>query len=358
MSKLIVTCASMYNGGAERVLSILSDAFAEHYDEVEYVTWYRYPVQFKLNEKVQFYCIEETTESTDKKVWMKWFRSHVKKARPDLILSLLVPINMMVMTALIGMKEKVIVCERSDSRHLKGGLPMRMLRNALYRKAVGVVSQTESNTRSLPRYLQKKSTVIFNPINMGDEYIGKALTTEKTNTIVAVGRLIKVKNHEMLARAFKRFLQSHPDYTLEIYGYGDNEESLKNYIESLGLTGKILLPGSVPDVWDRIISSKLYVHSSNYEGMPNALLEAMCLGLPCVSTKVNGAVDVIKHGENGLLTEVGDEDGLYNAMVKMVDNPEYTERLAKEATKLRQLLEYEKIAAQWLSFMDEKMNKR
>lgn len=358
MSKLIVTCASMYNGGAERVLSILSDAFAAHYDEVEYVTWYKYPVQFSLNERVQFYCIEETTGSTEKKVWMKWFRRHVKDVHPDLVLSLLVPINMMVMASLIGMKTKVIVCERSDSRHLKGGRPMRMLRNALYRRAVGLVSQTESNTKSLPRYLQKKSKVIFNPINMRDEYIGKALTTEKTNTIVAVGRLIKVKNHEMLSRAFKRFLQTHPDYILEIYGYGDNEENLKAYIDNLELTGKVILPGSVPDVWDRIVSAKLYVHSSNYEGMPNALLEAMCLGLPCVSTKVNGAVDVIKNGENGLLTEVGDEDGLYEAMMKMVDEPEYAERLAKEATKIRQLLEYDKIAAQWLTFMDEKMKKR
>ena len=358
MTKLIVTCASMYNGGAERVLSILSDAFAEHYDEVEYVTWYKYPVQFRLNEKVKYYCIEEATGSKNKRTWMRWFRRHVKDEKPDLVLSLLAPINMMVMTALVGKSTKVIVCERSDSRHLKGGLPMRMLRNSLYRRAVGVVSQTESNTRSLPVYLQRKAKVIFNPLNMGEAYVGKALDTEKKDLIVAVGRLIKVKNHEMLTRAFKRFLETHPGYELVIYGYGENEESLKAYINMLGLKDKVKLPGSVPDVWDRIVSAKLYVHSSNYEGMPNALLEAMCLGLPCVSTKVNGAIDVIKNGENGILTEVGDEDGLYAVMVKMIDDPAEANKMAREATKIRHLLEYEKIAAEWLSFIDEKIEKK
>lgn len=353
MSKLIVTCASMYSGGAERVLSILSDAFAEHYDIVEYVTWYKYPIQFTLNPKVKYFCIEEETGSKNRRNWMRWFRYHVKELKPDIVLSLLVPINMMAMTALLGMRTKVIVCERSDSRYLKGGLPMRMLRNMLYRRAVGVVSQTESNTKTLPQYLQKKAKVIFNPINMGNEYIGKALKTEKDDKIVAVGRLIKVKNHEMLIRAFKRFSKVYPNYKLEIYGYGENEEHLRSYIEALGLTGKVSLPGSVPNVWDRIVRAKLYVHSSFYEGMPNALLEAMCLGMPCISTKVNGALDLIKSGENGILIEVGDEDGLFDSMRKMVDDPGNAMKMAQNATKIREMLDYDKIAHQWLKYIDE-----
>ena len=347
----------MYNGGAERVLSILSYAFAEHYDEVEYVTWVKYPVMFGMHPKVKFYCVEEEVRSKSMKKQMMWFRQHIKETNPDLVLSLLVPINMLTVASLAFTGRKIVVCERSDARHLRGGLKMRMIRNFLYRFPVGILSQTESNVKSLPAYLQKKCSVIYNPMNMDSSYIGKALKTPKENAIVAVGRLIKVKNHEMLVRVYKRLLESHPEYDLIIYGLGENENNLKTYIESLGLKDRVKLPGNLPDVWDRISSAKVYVHSSDYEGMPNALLEAMCLGLPCVSTRVNGAVDVIRDGENGLLVDVKDEESLYYAIVRLLKDQEFSNKLGREATKLYEQLEYDKIAAQWLSYIDHKIAK-
>ena len=355
MARLTVSCASMYNGGAERVLSILSDAFAEHYDEVEYVTWVKFPIGFPMNPKVKFYCVEEEVGSKSKWKQMLWFRRHVKQTNPDLVLSLLAPFNMLTVASLACTGRKIVVCERSDARHLRGGKKMRMIRNFLYRFSVGILSQTESNTKSLPNYLQKKCSIIYNPLNMDKRYIGVALNTPKTKTIVTVGRLIAVKNHEMLSRAFKRVLEVYPDYELIIYGAGENQESLTKYISSLGMDEKIKLPGSFPDIWDRILSAELFVLTSNYEGMPNALLEAMCLGLPCISTRVNGAIDVIQSGKNGLLVDVGDEDALVNAIIKLIEGKELAFKLGSNANKLYKELEYSKISQQWLDYIDDKI---
>ena len=355
MARLTVSCASMYNGGAERVLSILSDAFAGHYDEVEYVTWVKFPIGFPMNPKVKFHCVEEEAGTKSKWKQMRWFRQHIKETNPDLVLSLLAPFNMLTVASLVFTGRKIVVCERSDARYLKGGKKMRMIRDFLYSFSVGILSQTESNIRSLPNYLQRKCSVIYNPLNMDKRYIGAALKTPKTKTIVTVGRLIAVKNHEMLSRAFKRVLDAHPEYELVIYGAGENQENLTKYISFLGMVDKIKLPGSFPDIWDRILSAEIFVLSSNYEGMPNALLEAMCLGLPCISTRVNGAVDVIKTGENGLLVDVGEEDTLVDALLTLIEDKGKAVKLGEKASQLYKELEYSKISQQWLDYLDDKI---
>lgn len=357
MSKIVISCASMYNGGAERVLSNLSYAFADHYDEVEYITWVKYPVSYQIDSRVVLNCAEECAKTTSVINRMKWFRKHIKEVNPDLVVSLLTPFNILTMLSLLFSGKRVIVCERNDSKRLKlkGGVLTKWLRNLLYYFSDGILTQTESNLQTLPWFLRKKASVIYNPMIMGKDYIGKALITPKKDVIVTVGRLVKAKNHEMLVRAFKGVLEKFPSYELHIYGTGDNKEALAAYINDLGLSGSVKLMGSVKNIWDYLVSAKIYAFSSNYEGMPNALMEALCLGLPCVTTKVSGAVDVIVSYKNGILVDVNDEDGMRDAIIKFIENPEIAYKLGENATSLYDMLEYKKINQQWLDYIDDKI---
>ena len=147
------------------------------------------------------------------------------------------------------------------------------------------------------------------------------------------------KNQKMLFRAVKTVLEKYPEYQLVIYGEGPMREELEGYAKELGIEKYISLPGSMADVHDRIKDAEIFVLSSNFEGMPNALIEAMCLGLPVISTKVSGATDLIKDYENGLLTELNDQKELETAMIEMIENPDLAEKLAKNAIELNDSLE-------------------
>ena len=161
------------------------------------------------------------------------------------------------------------------------------------------------------------------------------------------------KNQKMMIAALKEVLKKHPDYQLVIYGEGPSREELESFVRELGVEEHVLLPGNVTDIHDRIKDAEMFVLSSDYEGMPNALIEAMCLGLPSVSTKVSGATDLIKDHENGILTDLNDQKQLENAMLELIENKELSERLAINAAGLNQELEVSGIMQQWTDFIKE-----
>ena len=171
------------------------------------------------------------------------------------------------------------------------------------------------------KYISKN--VIYNPIFLPKEYVGKAIGTEKKNRIVSVARITKQKNPEMLIRAFKKFYIKHSDYTLTMYGNGEDRDYVLDLINKEGLSSCVFLPGAKNNIWDEIADAKCFVMTSWYEGMPNALLEALCLGLPCVSTKVSGAVDLINNGENGILIDLDDDESFAEALSQVIDNEDY-----------------------------------
>ena len=98
----------------------------------------------------------------------------------------------------------------------------------------------------------------------------------------------------------------------------------------------------------------MFVSSSDFEGMSNSMLEAMALGLPCVCTDcpAGGARAVIKDGENGLLTPVGDSHALYLAMKKVAENPELAAKLSKNSVKIREEQSVDKIIKKWMELIN------
>lgn len=356
MSKIIVSIGVLSQGGAERVVSVLSESLASNFDQVTYLTWIDTPDFYSLDPRIHRICVE--CESGSKSLIKKaiWFRKYIKRENPDLILSFLEPFNVLVCATMVGLKVPVIVANRNDPRWVWGDFIHRNLRALAYKRADGNLCQTENNMNYFKGDLLQKSHVIYNPIFLPKGYVGKALLTPKKKRIVTVARLHWQKNLTMLIDSFEIFHKSHEKYELTIYGNGTLKSDLESYIEKKNLSDCIHLPGAQKDVWDIISDAECFVMSSWFEGMPNALLEAMCLGLPCVSTKVSGAVDLIKTGENGILVDSDDREAMAKAMSAVIDNKKQAEDLAVKATELYELLRKDKICNQWVDYLKLKLS--
>lgn len=350
MKKLYLSCATLGAGGAERVISILSYPFADHYNEVKICLWISAPIFYKIDERVSIVDIEKESGSKNILRKMLWYRRYILSEKPDLILSFLYPWSMKVLISLVFTNVSVVVAERQDPRIVRGGWIVKKLRHLLYLKTKGILVQTNENKQYYTGSLNRKTFAIYNPVRMDLDWVGRAIRTSKTDTIVTVGRLNLAKNHKLLVNAFEKYLEKHPNYRLHIYGEGSLREELQNIIEAKGLHNSVHLMGNSKHVFSDIISAKAFVLSSSYEGMPNALLEAMCLGLPCISTKVSGATELIISGQNGLLVDNNEED-LMSAMELMTDES-YAQKLALNAALIYDRVKVDFICNQWINYID------
>ena len=349
MKRHIFLIGTLGNGGAERVVSILASKMAEEGMDVEILTYYDKPISYEINEKVKISVVEKMTGTGNKIKNLLKIRQYFKE-NAKVVISFLAPFNMMAIAANSGTGIPMIVADRNDPTKVPSNKLLRKTRDFLYRFADGIVVQTQKNKAYFSKAVQKKSEIIYNPINL-KEYAGISLNLDREKTIVTAGRLMPQKNQEMMIQAFKTVADRYPEYQLIIYGEGPSRNDLEQLISKLGLEGNVKLPGNTTRLHDCIKTAGMFVLSSDYEGMPNALIEAMCLGLPVISTKVSGATDLIKDHENGILTELNDQAGLEAAMLELIENQEFTETLAKNAVKLNESLELTKIMNQWIQFI-------
>ena len=351
MSKIILSSATLAQGGAARVFSNLTYPLCDVFDEVIIVTWANWPQFYDYDHRAKWICIEKEVGSASDLKRMRWFRRLVKEEQPDLILSLLEPFNLRVLISTIGLGVKTVVSERNDPRRINKYWLMEQLEKIIYRLADKIIVQTETIRKFFDGALVERTHIIYNPVNLPKEMVGKALNTEKKKRIVSVARLMPQKNHDILIKAFTVFSRKHPDYTLTIYGNGPQGEELKHLADSLGVGDKVYIPGASKTIHEDILDADMMCLVSSHEGMSNAMIEAMCLGLPCICTKVSGAIDLIKDGENGLLVDIGDIDGLVERMNYIVDNPKKANEIGQKASELYKILNKENINKEWIDFL-------
>lgn len=349
MKRHIFFIGTLRNGGAERVVSILASKMAEEGMDTEIIMYYDKPVFYEVSPKVKLTVVETEAGTKSKGKNLLWLRKYFKE-NAKVVISFLAPFNMMAIAANMGNGTPIIVADRNDPRNVPSKFLIRKTRDFLYRFADGIVVQTQKNKEYFSKTVQRKSIVIYNPVDL-KEYVGIALRVEKEKKIVTAGRLMPQKNQKMMIRAFAEVLKKHSDYKLVIYGEGPSETELRNLVEELGISENVSMPGNVKDLHDRIKTAEIFVLSSDYEGMPNALIEAMCLGLPVISTKVSGTEELISESLNGILTEIGDEKEMTKAMLKLLADNEKRKLYAKENIKLAERLNINSITKEWTTFI-------
>jgi glycosyltransferase involved in cell wall biosynthesis len=272
-----------------------------------------------------------------------WVRGIKKRFRPDATISMLEVPNLI--NALTPCGDFRIVSERADPSVIGGRYQKSIMRSAML--ADHTVFQSRRVQHMFPRKVQKKSSIILNPVSVMTE-----AADHHDKRIVTAGRLTEQKNHKMLIRAFSRFLPDHSDYILEIYGKGKLKDELNELAQQLGIADSVRICDFAPDLHERISSAEMFVLSSDFEGLSNALLEAMMMGIPCISTACEGSTDVIRSGENGILVPVGDEEELYKAMCALADDEKKRKELACEGRKTGEGFRKEKVAEMWIEMIE------
>lgn len=338
--KIVFFIGSMHGGGAERVVSILANHYQTIGWDVSIALLLDTKVGYKLDRSIKVVDLSQSNGSYIKRL-PKWFfsiRRFVKQAKPDKIVSFIGRINVLVLTACIGIKIPVIVSERNDPKHDGRSSMMLKACNWSYKRAKAIVFQTKYEQSCFSSKLNN-GTVIVNPVSVTIEPKEK----ERPYEIVTAGRLLPQKNQMMLIDAVAKV--NSKNASLKIYGEGDLKEKLQKRIDELNINAELC--GNVSDLHKRINGAGIFVLCSEFEGLSNALIEAMMLGLVCISTNYPGAEEVIIDGENGLLVPCGDVGGLANAIVKVFGNNELRKKLSSGAKITSEKYKESLVLSEW-----------
>ncbi len=198
--------------------------------------------------------------------------------------------------------------------------------------------------------------IIPNAIN--ENFVQLPYSGERLKEIVAVGRLCPQKNYELMIYAFARIAANFPEYKIIIYGEGAKRGELEGLIHQHNLQDRIIMPGYEKDISSKLKKAAIYVLSSNYEGIPNTLMEAMALGVPSIATDCDGGGSkmLIENGVNGILVPKGDVDALANAIEKMLSDKEFSKTCGEEAHKICEQLAPKRIYGEWELFIQNVVN--
>lgn len=352
MKKVVIYVDSLSRGGAEHVSVILGKYLSNHNYECVIVTERILEKEYSLPFGIKRVSINNNSNRC-KNVIKGIFklRKILKSISPDIMLIMDTPGCIFGIPASRFLNIKVIVSERNDPNNFPGKKIVCNVSRYLMKKADGFVFQTEEAKRFYSKKLNNRGVIIENPL------ILEELPSIKENfnkNIVSVGRLCEQKNHKLLIDAFCNINKKYSEYSLTIYGDGPLRDELENYINILGMSDKIFLPGNVSNVLDRINGSFMFVMSSNYEGIPNALIEAMALGIPCISTDCpcGGPKSLISHKNNGLLFEVNNVNGLTNMLELYINDDKIRIENGKEAINIRKKLDSNLICKKWLNYFE------
>ncbi len=351
MDKLGIICGSLVRGGAERVAVYLAEYMKKRKIEVFLITSGKAENEYRAPEGVERINLSQSSNKfLTFAVQMKKINKIIKEKKIDTVLIMGVPLCIYSIPGCIFTNAKVIVSERNDPSNFAGKRIVKVISRYFMRMADGFVFQTSDAKKYYAGKLKGKGVIIPNPLLA--KYLPEQYTGDREKMIVTSGRLIEQKNQKMLIHAFSEISERIPEYQLIIYGEGELRQELENEIIRLNMKGRVLLPGNVSDLHDRIRKASVFVLPSKFEGMPNALIEAMALGLPCITTDCpcGGPRELIEDGVNGVLIPVNSKELLEKAILEVVENPDYTRSLGEAAACIKNKLSVDKIGRQWFQY--------
>lgn len=360
MKILFVKEGINYGGASKMMVSVANNLCKEH--DVTLLTFRRGSKNQVIDERVH-YEFNKLYSNRFKPIEIVGqiinLHKYIKKNNVDLVIAFLHPSHYMAVLAGIGTKAKILLSERGDpySRVINGSLYVRIVERII-QHADAYVFQSKGASEAYPIRCQKKGIIIPNALPT------RAYPTYKINNnkiILCVARLeILQKRQDILISAFDIFVKRHPDYKLLFAGDGPDLDKLRNISESKGLSDKIVFLGARNDVLDLLMKATIFVLSSDYEGLPNALLEAMAVGVPCISTDCSpgGARMIIEDGVNGFIVPCGDPEALSERMCELAASEELRRKYSTNARgHVLNRFEQEKIDKAWRDFVNEKGKK-
>lgn len=344
--KIFFTLASLGSGGAERVVSLLANQMSAMGHQIEIVCLKFNEVYYQVDSAVKVTLAMQQTRNRFTELF--WLRKYVKKERPDVVIAFTEGVYCFTIAALLGTKIPVIASERLDPSAMTW--KRNLLKRLFLPYADWLVVQTQSIKNYFPESIQRKTSIVYNPVN--ENVFRQSENAEnRENRVISVGRLYPQKNQQMMIRAFAQIADRFPDWQLLIYGEGPLRNSLELLVNSLGLDGRVLLPGRTDHVIEELRKSKIFCMSSDYEGMSNSMIEAICVGLPIVTTNVSGTEDLVQEGISGFVTGIGDADGMARALEKLMEDDGLIRQMGDNCLKMKPQFLLDTVVEKWMELI-------
>ena len=350
--KILMLIKQLHYSGAPKMFLWVANALAERGLDVTVLTYMKSygatPPNIVKWENLEYL--------ENKNIYHKYkaIRKCIKQASPDLCISFLLDANILNIFACLHLKTKSIVCERNDP--FKPGYYKLKLLKPFFALADGAVFQLEDVAKYYNN-IKGATAVIPNPVKELPDVTLKPIE-ERDNIIVSIGRLdIFQKRQDVLIKAFHLFHQKHQAYKLFLFGDGTDKDvcQIKKLISQYRLEDSVILKGVTNEPIKELSHSKFYVFTSDFEGIPNSLVEAMSIGLPCISTDCSpgGARLLINDGENGFLVPKGDYKAVADRMCTLIENPNIAETMGTKATDIIHRFNGDAICNMWIDYLNK-----
>ena len=349
--RILLVSNSLQGGGAERVMATMAGYLAQRHSVRLLAIWGN-EAEYDVSDAVEVFFAND--QRYNRNLVVDWIADHIDDFVPDITMSFLHGVNEMAIMARYRAchDTPVVISERVDPTWATQ--PELLIgREHLYPLADGGIFQTpEIEEHYRTHHGMRNTTTLVNPLSPSFElepYVG-----DRDKRIVAVGRLAPEKNHALLIRAFGLIAGEFPEHVLEIYGEGELLDELQAQIAGAGLENRVFLRGRVADVPAHIAGAELFVHSSLHEGMPNAVLEAMALGLPCVvtDTPYGGTAALVDPGIDALIVPTNDEYALAEGMRAMLGDSRLRASISAAAPTIIDRYRTDIVCPSWEAYLE------
>ncbi|MDZ7627752.1 MAG: glycosyltransferase family 4 protein [Parvularculaceae bacterium] len=358
----MVAIPTLSAGGAERVVSVLCNHWALEGHQVSVVT-------LEAVSEAPFYVFEGGVQinrlDLPSIIGPKWraiartlerilaLRRFIRHERPDIILSFLTKMNVMTLIAVSGLKIPVIISERNNPYLQKFDAFWNFARAITFPKAFAFVTMSKGASEYFPKRQRPRTRIIPNPV----QPLHTAAKPHSGKVLVGVGRLTSQKRFDRLIEAFSMVADDFPDWRLVIWGEGSNRPSLENMRDRLNLKERISFPGLTKEHGAWVETADLLALTSDYEGWPNVLLEAMASGVPVVSVSCDfGPKEILADGEFGVLTQQNDLEALAKGLSTMMGDEAMRRTFAAKAKAASEAYAPSAIAALWGNVIEEALS--
>lgn len=346
-------------GGAEKQIIMLANGLADLGHSVTLISVSDDKACYAINNHVNYITEHDKGLLLFRLISRyRFLRGRLKDIKPDVTINYWYQSVYLLAAMPKNITGRIIYSERGDPGDKEYTGVLGLLRRITIHKVDGVVFQSEGARDFFDRLTRDKSIIIHNPISVikGDY----SVPNKRKKQIINVGRLHPQKNQKLLIKAFSLIADKIPEYILEIYGEGELEDELQELIDSLNLTEKIHIHKSTSEILSIINESALFVLTSDYEGMPNALMEAMALGVPCVSTdcKPGGAKTLIKNRENGFLVSRNNPSELAKVILERLTYYEETREIGIKAQSIMETHSKDCIYKSWEKYIKDTVQGR
>ncbi|HBR68347.1 MAG TPA: hypothetical protein DEA55_03120 [Rhodospirillaceae bacterium] len=359
MKNIVFVIADMGMGGAQRVVSLLAERLSSLPD-------YRIGVVimgegihqsfFPLPSSVRITPLNAAQASSGffagicaNILRIRKLRHALNRLEPDCVVSFQTETNCIALISMMGSGIPVIVSERSDPYLYPNAKIWRLIRRIVYPLASGAVFQTAHAARFFDGLIKDRA-VIFNPVNACD---AASSEVQAGPYILGVGRLSPEKGFDDLIAAHAIARKAHPELNLVLVGDGPERAALENMALRLGTRESVFFAGARRDLAAYYNPAEVFILPSRYEGLPNALLEAMAQGCAVVSTPMFAAApEIITHGRDGLIAADGSPEALAREVLKIYENKSLKSELSAQAKISAARFESKKVAGEWIDFIN------